>query len=183
MSGRSPSRQQDHSWAHMTDEWIARCTCGSVEFQATGIPITSVTCYCDDCQEGARQIEALPNAARILDSDGGSGYLVYRKDRVHCVKGNQLLRPYKIRERSATNRVVATCCNAAMILNFDDSKHWVDVYRNRVQGNVPSIQMRICTKYRRTSTRDTTSVAEYPRYPMRFVAKLIGAKFRMLVGR
>jgi hypothetical protein len=36
----------------------ASCSCGSVELEAIGAPITSVVCYCDDCQEGSRQIEA-----------------------------------------------------------------------------------------------------------------------------
>jgi glycosidase len=39
------------------------CTCGRVRCQAIGAPIVSLVCYCDDCQEGARNIEALPNAA------------------------------------------------------------------------------------------------------------------------
>jgi hypothetical protein len=40
----------------------ACCTCGKVELEAMGVPITSVVCYCDDCQAGAQQIETLPNA-------------------------------------------------------------------------------------------------------------------------
>ena len=109
----------------------ARCTCASVELQAIGAPITSVACYCDDCQEGCRQIEALPNAHPVRDPDGGTAYVLYRKDRVECSRGAQFLQDYKIREKSATNRVVATCCNSAMFMNFDDSKHWVPVYRTR----------------------------------------------------
>ena len=43
---------------------IARCTCGNVEVEAVGAPILSVACYCDDCQKGSRQIEALPGLCR-----------------------------------------------------------------------------------------------------------------------
>ena len=57
-------------------------------------------------------------------SAGGTAYVVYRKDRVKCSRGNQFLQGYKIKEKSPTNRVVATCCNSAMFLNFDDGKHW-----------------------------------------------------------
>ncbi len=160
---------------------IALCTCGTVELEAIGEPIISVVCHCDDCQTGARQIEVLPNAAGVSEPDGGVGYLVYRKDRVQIRKGGELLRAYKIRENSATNRMVATCCGAAVILTFDDSKHWVDVYRARVIGNVPPLQMHICTRYRQSSKLDTT-VPSFPGYPLRFVAKLLAARMAMLLG-
>ncbi len=48
-----------------------------------------------------------------------------------------LLKGLKLKEKSATNRVVATCCNSAMVLNFDDGKPWVSVYRRRLAGDVP----------------------------------------------
>ena len=151
--------------------------------EAIGTPITSVICYCDDCQEGARQIQALPNASSIQDPDGGTAYLVYRKDRVRCVKGASLLRPHKIRENSATNRVVATCCNTALFLNFDDGKHWVDVYRSRCQGTVPPVQMRICTKFRPEPRTLPTDVPNHSRYPMSLLIKLVLAKAAMLIDR
>ena|SRR5258708_16861796 len=162
---------------------IVDCACGHVAVEAVGTPITSVICYCDDCQEGARQIQSLPNAASIQDRDGGTAYLVYRKDRVRCLKGASLLRPHKIRENSATNRVIATCCNSALFLNFDDSKHWVDVYRSRCQGAVPPVQMRICTKFRPEGRTIPTDVPGYSRYPMSLLMKLIVAKAAMLIHR
>ena len=88
---------------HMT----ASCSCGNVELEATGTPVLSNVCYCDDCQEGSRRIEALPNASPVRDPDGGTAYILYRKDRVKCSRGAPLLGDYKIREGSATNRVVA----------------------------------------------------------------------------
>jgi hypothetical protein len=160
---------------------IARCTCGKVELEAAGAPIISVVCYCDDCQAGAQQIEALPNAGRVREPDGGVSYLVYRKDRVRIRKGAEILQGYKIRQNSATNRMVATCCNAAVILTFDDSKHWVDVYRASVIGNVPPLQMQICTKYRQGDALDTT-VPTFSRYPLRLVAKLVAVRIAMLLG-
>ena len=68
----------------------ARCSCGSVEIEALGAPITSAVCYCDSCQAGAREIEALPNAAPVLGPDGGTAYILYRKDRVKYAKGASL---------------------------------------------------------------------------------------------
>jgi hypothetical protein len=162
---------------------IASCACGSVELEAMGAPITSVVCYCDDCQEGARQIEALPNARPVQDPDGGTAYVIYRKDRVQCAKGAPLLKHYKLREKSVTNRVVASCCNSAMFLNFDDAKHWVDVYRARFQGDIPPLQMRVCTKFKPKNGDVPNDVPAYPGYSPKFLAKLLVARIAMLFHR
>ena len=92
---------------------IASCACGSVEVKALGKPIVSAACYCDDCQKGAAQLEALPNAPAVRDPGGGTAYVLYRKDRFECSKGAELLKSHKLKDISPTNRVVATCCNSA----------------------------------------------------------------------
>jgi hypothetical protein len=81
----------------------ATCACGRVELEAIGKPIVSAVCYCDDCQKGARQIEALPNAGTVADPDGGTPYILYRKDQIACSKGADLLKSYKLKDTSATN--------------------------------------------------------------------------------
>jgi hypothetical protein len=159
------------------------CACGKVAVEAIGAPITSVVCYCDDCQEGARQIESLPNGVPVQDPDGGTAYLVYRKDRVTCLQGASLLRHHKIRAKSATNRVIATCCNSALFLGFDDGKHWVDLYRSRCRGEALPVQMRICTKFKPDSRDIPDDVPQYSRYPMSFLLKLMVAKAAMLLQR
>ena len=161
----------------------ARCSCGSVELQALGAPIASVVCYCNDCQEGARRIEALAGAPAVLDPDGGSAFVLFRKDRVRCSRGAPLLKADKISEKSATNRVFATCCNSAMVLNFDDSRHWVSMYRARFRGELPPLQMRVCTKFRPASGDLPHDVPSYARFPLRFIAKLVGARLAMLFQR
>ena len=93
----------------------ARCRCGGVEIEAIGAPIVSTVCYCADCQTGSRQIEALPTAGDVRDADGGTAYILFRKDRLKCSKGAALLKGYKIKAGSVTNRLVATCCNSAMV--------------------------------------------------------------------
>jgi hypothetical protein len=159
----------------------ARCACGQVVLAMHGAPIVSVACYCDDCQTGARKIEALPNAAPVKNSDGGTSYLAFRKDRMECSRGQEHLQSLKIRPDSATKRVVATCCNSAMYLGFDDRKHWVDVYHLRVQGAVPPIQMRICTRYKPGAAEDpgSTDVPGYPGYPFKLIARLLAAGVAM----
>jgi hypothetical protein len=157
------------------------CVCGNVAFEAIGAPITSVACYCDDCQEGARQIQLLPDAVSIQDPDGGTAYIAYRKDRVSCLRGASLLRHHKIKEHSTTNRVIATCCNSAMLLNFDDGKHWIDLYRSRCQGDVVPVAMRICTKFKRDGSPIPTDVPQYSRYPVSFMMKLLLSRIAMVL--
>src|SRR5918997_6875702 len=94
----------------------ARCRCGSVELSAASAPIISTVCYCKSCQEGSRQIAALPNGRPVCDPDGGTAFVLYRKDRVQYPKGSNLLRGYKLRDGSSTSRVVAACCTSAMYL-------------------------------------------------------------------
>ena len=164
------------------DHTIARCACGSVELEAIGAPILSTACYCDDCQEGARQIEALPNAGPVLDPDGGSAYLLYRKDRMKCSKGAERLRDYKIKNESPTRRVVATCCNSAMFLDFQKG-HWFSVYRARFEGDVPPLQMRVQTKVKPQNTDNPSDVPSYAGYPLKFMLKLVAAPIAMLLHR
>lgn len=160
----------------------AVCQCGKVQFEGVGEPILTGVCYCDDCQAGGRQIEALPGAPPVLDSDGGTSCLVYRVDRFSCVAGEDLLKPYKIRERTMTRRYVASCCNSGMYTKFGPG-HWYSVYRARFEGDLPAIEMRNQTRYRTATTPIPDDAPNYRRFPLRLFAKLIGAKLAMMIGR
>lgn len=166
----------------MHDDTMARCACGSVTLRASGTPIGVTVCYCRDCEEGWRRIEALPGAARAREADGGTAYQVYRKDRVRCVTGQQHLRPFKLREGSATNRVVAGCCNTPMLVDFDDAKHWVSICRRRFGEAAAPLEMRMCTRARRPGEL-AADLPSHPGYPPRFIGRLLLARLAMLVGR
>jgi hypothetical protein len=165
------------------DRRIVRCSCGNVEIETFGAPMTSVVCYCDDCQEGSRQIEALTNAVPILGPDGGTAYVLYRKDRVKYLKGAELLKGYKIDGKSTTSRVVATCCNSAMLMRFDDAKHWVPIYWGRFQGDILPLQWRICTKFKPADAEIPKDIPSSAMYPAGFMVKLLTSKIAMLLGR
>jgi hypothetical protein len=162
---------------------VARCSCGNVEIEVLGEPITSVVCYCDSCQEGSRQIEGLTNAAAVLGPDGGTAYVLYRKDRVRYAKGAELLKGLKIDPKSTTSRVVATCCNSAMVMRFDDAKHWVPVYRARFDSEMLPVQWRICTKYKPEDAQIPTDVPSSAMYPAGFMWKLLSSRLSMLLKR
>jgi hypothetical protein len=160
----------------------AACSCGGVELIAFGRPIVSAACYCEDCRKGADQIEALPNAGAVRDPDGGTAYILYRKDRIKCSRGAELLRRYKLKEISITNRVVAACCNSAMFMNFDKGPHWVSAYRARFRGELPPLQLRICTKSRPDGVVLADDVPSHRGYPPGFLVKLLASRVAMLLG-
>jgi hypothetical protein len=161
----------------------ANCACGSVELEASGRPIVSAVCYCDDCRNGAEQIEDLPNAGAVRDPDGGTAFILYRKDRIACSRGAELLKSYKLKDTSATNRVVATCCNSAMFMNFDKGPHWVSAYRSRFQGERPPLQYRICTKSKADGVVLPHDVPSHKSYPPGLMLRLLASRVAMLLGR
>jgi|SRR5579859_915082 len=166
----------------MTDIRIIPCACGQVELETRGTPIMAAACYCDDCQEGARRIEAMPGAKPVKGTDGGTEYVVYRKDRFRCSKGAELLQRQKLKDASPTNRWVAGCCNSAMYVNFDDGKFWVDVYRLRYREEAPPLEMRVSTRFKPEGVELRADVPSYPGYPFKFIAKLLGARFAIMFG-
>ncbi len=166
----------------MTDA-IARCACGEVELGIGGRPILAATCYCDDCQAGARQIGALPGAPQVATPDGGTPYVLYRRDRVAVTKGGERLRPFKLRPGSATTRVVAGCCNSAMMVVFDRGPHWISAYREHIAEDAPPIEMRVQTKFAPApGTLPHDGVPTYRTAPLRFVLRLLGSLFPLPVG-
>ncbi len=161
----------------------ASCRCGRVRCRAAGKPIVSVVCYCEDCQEGGRILEALPDAPRFRDADGGTPLLVYRDDRFECLSGEELLAPFRLKPGSPTRRMAATCCNSGIFLKFEPG-FWVSAYRARFEGDdLPPIEMRDQIEHRRADTALPTDAPCYRGFPPRLYAKVISSRLAMLLGR
>ncbi len=178
----SPEQSRQHPMTSL-ESHVARCSCGQVEIELSGEPIITAACYCDDCQAGGRMIEALPGAPQVKNADGGTDYLMYRKDRVRVARGAELLQPHKLTPGSPTNRVMATCCNTAVLVNFDRTLHWVSVYRSRFDGAAPAVEMRVQTKFAPEGVVLPPDIPAYRTAPLRFVWKLVMARIAMLFGR
>ncbi|MFZ5732973.1 MAG: GFA family protein [Pseudomonadota bacterium] len=161
---------------------IAQCGCGRVAYHAAGKPIACVACYCDDCQAGSHQVDALGGASPVCGADGGTAYVLYRKDRVACVRGADLLRDHKLKPESRTVRVTASCCNSAMVMRFEDSRFWVSMYRTPFAAP-PPVQMRIATKFKPASASIPADAPSYRGFPFAFVGTLLRAWVPMLLGR
>ncbi|RVU45778.1 hypothetical protein EA187_08420 [Lujinxingia sediminis] len=159
------------------------CRCGKVQLGLSGKAIACLSCYCDDCQAGARELEALPGAGPITKEGGGTEYVMYRNDRLEIRKGAANLKEYKLREDSPTSRVVASCCQAAMYLSFSDSRHWVSLYRERFEEDAPPLDVRICTRFKPEGAEIPDDVPSVSSYSLTFMWKLLAARIAMAFGR
>ena len=101
----------------------ASCRCGRVALEAHGRPIMRVSCHCHSCQEAGRQFEQR-FARAVLEPDGGTAYVLFRKDRVAFAMGSDRLQEFRLTPGSPTRRVVASCCNSPMFLEFSKG-HWL----------------------------------------------------------
>lgn len=129
-----------------------QCRCGQATLEAAGRPILTATCFCDSCRKAAAQLEGRSGAPKILDADGGTDFVLYRKDRVGPSGGADRLREFRLGPDAHTRRVVAACCGSPMFLEFEHG-HWLSLYRDRfAPEDRPPIQMR-------TMTRDLGSAA------------------------
>jgi hypothetical protein len=160
----------DKNNQHLT----AACQCGQVAFETTGKPIVSVSCHCRSCQDAGLAFEQAPAAPAVRDADGGTGFVLVRKDRVRCTKGGEKLQEHRLTPQSTTRRVVATCCNAPMFLEFSKG-HWLSIYRNRLPDGAAPLEMRVMTKDRRESAELPSDVPNYRTHSGKFMWKLLAA--------
>ena len=145
----------------------SRCACGGVECEAVGAPIASAVCYCASCQEAGRELEQLSAAPPLLEADGGTAAVLFRKDRVRFIRGQGQLRAYRLKPGSPTRRLVASCCNTAMCLDFTKG-HWLSMYRRRFEAGAPDIEMRVMTRDRRADAALPGDAPNYRGYSGRF---------------
>jgi hypothetical protein len=164
------------------EQLLATCQCGKVKFAAAGAPILTGSCLCASCQEAGRRLEQLASAPPVLDPDGGSAVIVYRKDRVQCVMGLEHLEEHRLKPESPTRRVVATCCNSAMFLDFTKG-HWLSMYRNRFPTGAPPLEMRVMTKDRRAGVVLADDVPNHSGFSGKFILKLLAARLAMGLRR
>lgn len=150
---------------------VATCVCGSAALELIGAPIMTVGCYCDSCRKAAEVLGDRMSAPPMTEDDGGTHFVIQRKDRVRCTRGDAILREHRLTPGTRTRRVVATCCNAAMFLEFD-SGHWLSVFANRLDpAERPSIEQR-------TMTGDRPFKDDIPspdQHTLRFMWKLMAA--------
>jgi hypothetical protein len=123
----------------------ACCRCGAVKFTLRGTPIMHVACYCTSCRTAGRAFEQALGSQPVVAGDGGTDFVLYRKDRVLLVVGANRLSEHRLKPESPTRRMMATCCNTPMLLDFTKG-HWLTFYRGCMPAEIPALEMRIMTK-------------------------------------
>jgi hypothetical protein len=145
-----------------------------VALDVAGAPILSAACYCESCRLAARQFEQAPGAPSVLTSDGGVDYCLFRKDRVRVARGVEHLRAHRLTDLSPTRRVVASCCNAPMLLDFT-SGHWLSLYRGRLAENPPPVEMAVMTADLPAGHARPGGAPAYRARPASFMFKLLAS--------
>jgi hypothetical protein len=111
-------------------------------------------------------------------ADGGTDYVLYRKDRVRCVHGGELLEQRRLKPDSPRRRLDARCCNTAMFLDFTKG-HWLTVYRGRLPDDMKPATMRMMTAERPEGSVLPDDTANYPGHSAKFMLKLLAAWIAM----
>lgn len=152
------------------------CRCGRVGLTVTGPPIMVVECLCKSCQEAADQLAALPVAVPLADQKGATPFVMQRKDRVSIVRGHDALGDHHLTPESSTRRVIATCCNTPMFLEFK-AGHWLSLYASLWPASErPAVEMRTMTGARHDLPADVPNLKTHS---LRFFRRLLGAWVRM----
>lgn len=121
------------------------CTCGAVRVEVRGTPIITTECHCNSCREAGRRLGALPGAPEFVAANGGTPFALYRKDRAEIAQGREQLREFRLKPDSPTRRVVATCCNTPVFLEFQHG-HWLSIYEAVwPTKTMPTIELRTMT--------------------------------------
>lgn len=163
----------------MTQTIQLACACGQVHIQAENAPIISTECHCNSCREAGARLQALPAATPFLEPNGGTRFVLYRKDRIRFLKGTELLKAFRLTPEAKTRRVVATCCNTPLFAEFHNG-HWLSLYGCLwPAGALPRLALRTMTSNLPVGTTLTDDVPSGKRQTAAFYAKLLGAWIAM----
>ncbi len=159
----------------MTDTSLLTCKCERVQLEVRGNPIVSAECLCADCQNAGSRLQRLPGAPTLLNEAGATRFVLYRKDRVRCTKGSEQLREHRLSPESTTRRVVASCCNTPMFLEFSQG-HWLSIYGGLWPHTLlPALEIRTMTRDRPAGAQLPDDVPNPKTHTLSFFAKLFGA--------
>lgn len=157
----------------------AACQCGKVALAMTGTPIVAATCYCHSCQAAGQAFDALPGAPGTLRSDGGTPYLLVRKDRIEWLSGSDQLDDHRLTPDAPTRRFVARCCNSPVALEFMKG-HWLSVYSARIPaGDRPAAEMRTMVNERPAGVELPDDIPNYATPSGKFMWRLLKAWIAM----
>ena len=157
----------------MTHATLLSCHCGRTRLSVEKAPILTAECCCTSCRTAGQRLEALPNAPEIVEPNGATHFVLYRKDRVRFEKGLDQLREHRLTPESATRRVVAVCCNTPVFLEFSKG-HWLSIYGGLWPLETrPAIEMRTMTGDALTGVTLSNDVPNPKSHSLSFMARLM----------
>ncbi len=156
-----------------------QCACGQVRLELQGAPITATECHCNSCRTAGARMQSLPSARAALSPNGGTPFVLYRKDRVRLLDGTDLLKAFRLTAQSSTRRVIAACCNTPVFLDFQ-SGHWLSLYGCLwPAGTLPRLEERTMTSDLPANTALPDDIPNSKRQSLSFFGKLLGAWIAM----
>lgn len=111
----------------MTPKKELSCACGAFALELTGAPFIATECHCKSCNEAGRRLEALGLSGPMLDAQGGTPFVLYRKDRVRFLRGAEHLAEFRLAPDRPTRRIITTCCKTPVCVEFKGG-HWLSLY-------------------------------------------------------
>lgn len=163
----------------MSEQTQLQCACRQTRIDVRGAPIASVECCCTSCRKTSGRIQSLDGAPQILTEYGATPFVMYRKDRVSFVSGLDYLREVRLSPQAKTRRVVATCCNTPMFLEFSHG-HWLSIYAGLWPDKTrPPVEMRTMAIDLQPSMTLPDNVPNAKKQSFRFFTKLLGAWIAM----
>ncbi len=155
------------------------CACGAVRLEAHGRPIITTECHCNSCREAGEKLAAFDGAPDVRSANGGTPFVMMRKDRVEITSGREHLKAFQLGPDRTTRRIVATCCNTPVFLEFKGG-HWLSLYSTVwPRGAMPAIELRTMTSDLLDPVALDTAVPNAKHQSLGFFAKLLGAWIAM----
>ena len=114
-----------------------------------------------------------------MEENGGTHFVLYRKDRVRIGSGEEKLKELRLTQKSPTRRVVASCCDTPLFLELQNG-HWLSLYgRLWPEALRPPIELRTMTSDLPAGTRLPDDVPNARTQSASFMVKLLGAFIAM----
>ncbi len=145
-----------------------------------GAPIVSTECHCNSCRAAGARLQALPSAPPFLEAQRRDALRALPQgSRPLRARAPSCLKEFRLTPAAKTRRVVATCCNTPVFLEFQ-SGHWLSLYGGLwPEGTLPPLDLRTMTSDLPAGTPLPDDVPNGKRQSFSFFAKLLGAWIAM----
>ena len=159
----------------MSDTAQIQCACGQTRLEVMGKPIASVECCCSSCRQAGARMQTLDGAPPVMTDYDATPFVMYRKDRVAFLAGEDQLKSFRVSPVATSERVIATCCNTPVYLKFKGG-HWLSLYGTLwPKGTMPPAEMRTMTSDLPDGAILPNDIPNAKKQSLGFFVKLFGA--------